>query len=198
MRVALACIALSCSPSPPPPVHNAVPAVPSDAPEVDRAMLAIESGPLPSVHAPLGEFPLPHGHAIPCRDCHWDPDKSQADFTMTANCNSSSACHGGDHEPTLGPTCTTCHPPGKWEASRFDHDQPFPAGGTSPVSSYPLRGKHAQVPCADCHVQYPHDHFQNYYTGAATTCIGCHRDDDRHRGSRGDDCAHCHNESRWR
>jgi hypothetical protein len=69
-----------------------------------------------------------------------------------------------------------------WKTDGFDHDR---------MTDFPLRGAHQSVRCEGCH------------TGTLgqekleTTCIGCHRDDDVHRGQQGTACESCHNERGW-
>jgi hypothetical protein len=64
----------------------------------------------------------------------------------------------------------------------FDHE------GTD----FPLRGAHQDLHCESCH------HSNEPYRKAPVNCIGCHRNDDAHRGSLGTDCHSCHAESAWR
>jgi hypothetical protein len=152
---------LACSAPPQPVLTSRAIATSSEPPR--RA----PSREFPMVHTAAGEFPLPHGKAtIPCSDCHEDSRSNVVTFALTANCNSNSACHEGDHSPSLGANCLVCHPPGRWDAERFDHDRPFPPGAR--VAGYPLTGKHKLVRCEACHPKYPD------FSSAPTTCAGCH------------------------
>jgi len=54
-----------------------------------------------------------------------------------------------------------------------------------------LRGAHARVKCMSCHKSA-------MYKEAPSTCIGCHRKDDRHKGALGETCATCHTERSWK
>lgn len=65
--------------------------------------------------------------------------------------------------------------------SRFDHD----------LTSFPLRDSHREAACADCHEQDATFH------AAATDCVSCHGEDDRHMGRLGSECADCHRETEW-
>jgi hypothetical protein len=53
------------------------------------------------------------------------------------------SCHNDPHRGSLTGECTRCHDAGRWkDAPRFDHAR----------TDYPLTGKHADVPCAKCHL----------------------------------------------
>jgi hypothetical protein len=56
----------------------------------------------------------------------------------------------------------------------------------------PLRGVHARVECDGCHVA------GKRHREAPSKCIGCHADDDPHKGSVGTACDSCHDESTWK
>ncbi len=93
-------------------------------------------------------------------------------------------CHRKDdkHKGSLGDTCSTCHTERDWkEPAKFDHAK----------TVFPLAGKHANVQCKDCHKD-------TMFKEAPTTCVGCHRKDDKHKGTLGDDCAKCHNDRSWK
>jgi hypothetical protein len=93
-------------------------------------------------------------------------------------------CHRKDdkHKGSLGDNCANCHSERDWKGpARFDHAK----------TVFPLLGKHASVACKDCHVDA-------MYKQAPTACIGCHRKDDRHKGTLGDSCEKCHNERDWK
>ena len=55
-----------------------------------------------------------------------------------------------------------------WRDVHFDHDK----------TAYPLRDKHVDVPCVQCH-------FGNRYKGTPQQCASCHTPDDVHHGERG-------------
>jgi hypothetical protein len=60
-------------------------------------------------------------------------------------------------------------------------------------TSFPLDGRHRDVPCASCHQQ-------NVYKGTPTTCFDCHwvrRQDDRFRLQLGTQCERCHKPTQW-
>ena len=124
------------------------------------------------------------GRPFACDDCH---SQSIRTFELKT-CND---CHlsldrlfGEEHTRTFGLGCLNCHDGIDSYGSAFDHDR----------VRFPLLGKHAVVPCADCHA------------GSSTiaalqstpeTCIGCHQADDAHQGRLGPDCATCHTVEDW-
>jgi hypothetical protein len=61
-------------------------------------------------------------------------------------------------------------------------------------TSFPLDGRHRDVPCAACHPQ------QGTYKGTPTRCFDCHwtrRQDDRYRLQLGSQCEQCHRTTAW-
>jgi hypothetical protein len=54
-----------------------------------------------------------------------------------------------------------------------------------------LVGQHAQVACAQCHVN-------GVLKGTPQVCVDCHRKDDVHKGLLGSDCARCHSSADWK
>lgn len=95
-----------------------------------------------------------------------------------------SACHQDPHAGRLGPGCDGCHTTKSFTAiarDRFDHDR----------TRYPLRGRHAAVPCTGCHDFRKPDGKRPPFA----TCIGCHSDP--HGGTatlagKPVDCEACH------
>ena len=93
------------------------------------------------------------------------------------------SCHRKDdkHKPSLGERCESCHSERDWkEISRFDHAK----------ARFALRGRHVQIKCDACHKSAN-------WREAARDCNGCHRNDDKHAGTLGTDCAACHGEDKW-
>ena len=129
-------------------------------------------------HAAKTGFALLGGHAsIECAACH---TKSLTEPKLSRDCFS---CHRKDdtHKGRNGARCADCHSESSWKSVRFDHNK----------TKFPLRGAHAKVLCASCHV----DPVDKAMPGR--TCIDCHRKDDVHKGGQGEACATCHNESSW-
>lgn len=136
---------------------------------------------------------------------HFDPagfDHRQTDFTLTgvhatvacAACHKAGkryreapvqcqACHRRDdvHRGKLGGDCARCHDAAGFQRASFDHAK----------TRFPLRDAHLRVPCSACHRDAG-------YAGAPTQCADCHAADDVHRGSRGSDCASCHQLTSWK
>lgn len=144
-----------------------------------------------SCHAPAGwksvrfnhdadtKFPLLGRHrGATCQSCHTGNllrDKPPG------NCID---CHRSDdrHKGTLGTDCARCHSERDWkEPARFNHAK----------TAFALVGKHAAAACRACH-------RSDLFKEAPKDCIACHRQDDRHRGSLGENCAQCHNEQGWK
>lgn len=114
-----------------------------------------------------------------CDTCHLNAHNA-ADFKSTpTNCG---ACHQKDdtHKGEFGKECGTCHQPAAWKPATFDHN----------LSAFKLEGKHAEVKCADCHIN-------NVFKGTASTCFACHQKDDEHKGKFGQDCGACHKPAGW-
>jgi hypothetical protein len=147
------------------------------------------------VHGSDGTFPLIKKHTkVPCADCHTGRDsKGKTTFTeLSSNCNANGQCHEDSlHEGSLGKKCTVCHVSGTWDALNFDHDKPFPADAKGKVSEYPLKGEHKKNKCEACHGS------ERDFAGTEVTCaaVGCHADDDAHKGRLGNKCEQCHVET---
>jgi hypothetical protein len=129
-------------------------------------------------HAGAG-FTLRGRHAtVECVGCHVGPlDQQKLPQTCVG-------CHKADdaHKGGLGATCGNCHTESGWRETRFDHSK----------TGYPLLGRHLQADCSGCH------RTPNVYQGAAKTCMGCHKSDDRHLGTLGTDCQACHQPQAWK
>jgi hypothetical protein len=131
-------------------------------------------------------FPLKGKHADPkvkCEDCH----KTKIYTDTPLDCFS---CHKKDddekgHRGRFGPKCDNCHVEKDWKTiSKFDHDRD---------TKYPLRGKHKDTKCQDCHTG-----LDVYKDKVSQVCIACHQKDDKHRGVEGNKCEDCHLETDWK
>ncbi|MCC7539139.1 MAG: hypothetical protein IT379_23155 [Deltaproteobacteria bacterium] len=126
-------------------------------------------------HAQAG-WPLTGGHAgLACNRCH---TRGGTFLGASRNCAS---CHRDPHAGRFGGQCGGCHDETAWarvRLDRFDHG----------VTSFPLRGQHANVRCNGCHRGDP----PRWRGVEHATCGSCHADP--HRGRLGGDCANCHTE----
>ena len=128
-------------------------------------------------HADTG-FLLTGAHSqTACVDCHRDNRFAET----PRSCNS---CHSIDdvHLGNKGTACQDCHSTATWQDMGFDH-----FGKTG----FALRDGHSNLACTDCHTR---DDYKDDFTGG---CVDCHRPDDDHQGRNGDDCASCHQATRW-
>jgi hypothetical protein len=134
-------------------------------------------------HSRLG-FPLEGRHlAIGCRACHVSGD-FRAPLPTTC-----AACHTDVHLGQLGARCGRCHDATDW-SSRFDvsaHQR----------TNFPLTGRHAAIPCEECHLAQRDRKF----TRSTVGCFACHQADyartagtafDHARSGFGTDCKSCH------
>lgn len=117
-----------------------------------------------------------------CVSCHKAPL-----FTREKTPTTCIACHRKDdvHKGGLGDKCATCHNEEKWKSAKFDHDKD---------TKFPLSGKHVTTKCDACHKP----ELKAAAEKLATTCIGCHKKDDKHKESFGTKCESCHKEKDWK
>jgi len=135
-------------------------------------------------HARTG-FPLEGRHLLAtCRSCHG----STQDF-KTPVPTSCAACHRDEHAGELGTRCASCHDARDW-TSRFGPD-------AHARTNFPLTGRHAAIPCEECHL----DRRDRGFTRATVDCFTCHQADyartlgtpiDHARAGFGTDCKSCH------
>jgi hypothetical protein len=114
---------------------------------------------------------------VACIDCHKTKDFKGAPLTCIG-------CHKKDdaHKGRFGEKCETCHGAADWKRSFFNHDTD---------TKYPLRFKHRTIKCEACHTGHI------YRDKLETTCISCHKKDDKHKGTLGPKCGDCHDERSW-
>lgn len=122
----------------------------------------------------LTRFPLLGKHAaVTCTQCH--ADKSFAAKGVTCE-----SCHADDHHAgALGTPsrCARCHTVNGWKLWSFDHDI---------ATQFPLTGQHKGLICSACHAKAEDP------AKLQTDCVACHKQDDIHKGSFGDNCGQCH------
>lgn len=125
------------------------------------------------------DFPLHGAHQkVPCNQCH----RSSVHSEVESTCN---ACHAIDdrHQGSMGSDCRSCHNSNSWKESSFNHNTD---------TQFKLRGGHEGISCESCHS------VGSDPTKTETQCISCHRNDDVHFGSNGQDCLQCHNTFSWK
>lgn len=125
------------------------------------------------------DFPLRGAHAeAECQACHKQPAKEVAPPTDCYGCHAEDDAHDGQE----GRDCAACHNERDWkEEVRFDHD----------LTLFPLIGKHRESECKSCHEDAK-------FKDAPEQCVDCHREDDVHAASLGEDCGLCHNPVDWK
>lgn len=161
------------------------------------------------------EVKVAEGEGAPCDACHretgWLPasgfDHSGTGFILEgeharANCKSCHAqgyarapatscnsCHTDPHGQELGQFCQGCHDATSW-ASRYD-------ALAHRMSNFPLSGRHALLPCQECH----RNRRDQGFTRKAVDCQTCHRSAydnamfttvDHLRSGFSEDCKRCH------
>ena len=125
-------------------------------------------------------FTLTGKHAnLACDKCH-NHALALADFAAAPkDCVS---CHkqNDPHAGQFGTDCSACHSSAGWSPAKFDHN----------LAAFKLTGAHANVACAQCHVN-------NVFKGTPTDCYSCHKQRDAHNGQFGTDCSACHTTTKW-
>lgn len=123
------------------------------------------------------DFALLGSHAdLTCIQCH----KGALTDPVPTNC---ADCHQQDdpHAGALG-ECGNCHGEDKWDRDlQFHHD----------LTEFSLLGAHRVTACEQCH------NGLKFADNDAKQCVDCHRDDDVHKTSMGDDCVTCHSPVDW-
>jgi hypothetical protein len=125
-------------------------------------------------------FPLIGRHgATACAGCHG------VNNSIRKPQRTCIACHAKDdtHKGSRGTACNNCHTPKNWQDAKFDHDT---------ETRFPLKGAHEQAACTACHGA------GNSIKKPPMTCIGCHAEDDSHKGRNGPECEKCHNSKDWK
>ncbi len=131
---------------------------------------------------------------VECIECHKMETRSGKEFQHFTglefnNCNS---CHDDAHLDNLGSDCKACHIEESFSSlvglRNFNHSQ----------THFPLKGKHKQVDCAQCHTMnvLPERLFQDRLGTRTNDCISCH--EDAHDNKFGSNCSECHNETSFR
>ncbi len=120
--------------------------------------------------------------AAKCDTCHTAKLYGQ---NLKMDCYS---CHKKDddvkgHKGRYDQKCETCHVEKTWKTLIFNHDRD---------TKYRLLDKHISVKCDSCHKT------NLYKDKVKSSCVACHKSDDKHKGQEGDKCEDCHNEKSWK
>ncbi|MBS2026081.1 MAG: cytochrome C [Deltaproteobacteria bacterium] len=108
---------------------------------------------------------------------------------------SCAGCHADTHTGEFGTRCASCHEETSWRPL-FDVD-------AHRRTNFPLTGRHALMPCQECHL----DRRDRSFTRAALDCAGCHRADydrtgaltiDHAAAGFGTNCRQCHVPWSWK
>jgi hypothetical protein len=126
-------------------------------------------------HHDLARFALVGLHrSVSCEQCHdslvFAPQDSDC-----VNCHKDEDVHKG----SLGDSCSDCHNPVGWDYWEFDHA----------ATGFALTGAHEDLTCESCHAAGA-DKAQTQ-----SSCVSCHRSDDKHHGAFGARCDRCHQTS---
>ena len=123
------------------------------------------------------------GEAFTCSTCH-------AEETFRFAEEGCASCHADyqasfvvAHVEDWGRACAACHD-GRDRFTGFRHD----------TLAFRLTGRHVQQQCTSCHASV---RTVAAFADAPSTCVGCHRQDDEHRGRMGPNCGTCHNTVDW-
>lgn len=141
---------------------------------------------------PVDRFPLSGGHAnLDCATCH------TVGFGPGDTPSTCISCHQDDRaiaddnvsgHPGFVHACQNCHTIDGWK----------PAADGHPRERFPLRGKHAEAACTDCHTK-------GFGRGdTPSECVACHLMDRMQADSTvdghdkvEDNCTSCHNDLNW-
>ena len=125
----------------------------------------------------MSRYPLTGRHLlVECKKCHLT-------FRYKDAKSECIACHEKQdvHKRAFEAKCERCHNTRDWKGWDFDHSK----------TDFDLKGKHQDIRCAECH-------RPNGRTRMDTGCVECHGKDDRHDGSYGPRCEHCHAGEDWK
>jgi len=124
-------------------------------------------------------YPLEGPHKdVACAGCHYGERYKGTDKSCFG-CHEIQDVHAGKYETK----CERCHLLRTWAEISFDHARD---------TKWPLRAAHAPLRCIACHTG------NVYKDRVSTTCVGCHKAADVHKGALGPRCESCHNETSWR
>jgi hypothetical protein len=135
-------------------------------------------------HARTG-FPLDGQHRqAECRGCH-----AESDFKKLVP-RACVACHRDVHAGRLGNRCQNCHDAVAWKEPTFGPE-------AHRRTNFPLDGRHAVLPCEECHG----DRRDRGFSRPTRRCVDCHQADLSRAAAVGfdhsvfgsaDECRQCH------
>lgn len=122
---------------------------------------------------------------LDCAKCHNSKNERGAAsyIGLSTTCKS---CHEDPHEDRFGAKCQKCHDEQSWRVTdlhEFDHG----------LTRFPLKGRHNQVECKDCHGTPPDTKYRPL---SFDSCLSCHKDP--HEGRFSKNCTSCHSETGWK
>jgi hypothetical protein len=124
------------------------------------------------------------GQPFTCTDCHGQ-DLIHFDQAACSDCHRQiDGAFMQAHSTDFSTDCLSCHDGLDTYGARFDHNQ----------VAFALQGKHAAVDCAGCHAGA---RSIADLKAAPAGCSSCHKEDDAHNGTLGEDCAQCHTADDW-
>ncbi len=107
-------------------------------------------------------FPLTGEHAkTRCTSCHGQDYRRRVPATCAA-------CHIDPHAQEFGLMCQSCHDTTVFRGPDFPVD-------AHRRTNFPLTGRHAALPCDECHIEKR----ERGFTRAALDCTACHANDAR-------------------
>ena len=123
---------------------------------------------------------------VACNSCH-PGQRFKNTPVKCAECHSLNDVHLGKQ----GNKCEKCHTSSSWTKILFDHDR---------NTKFPLKGSHKKVRCSGCHKEPVADKEikKKMLAKVKKVCVGCHQNDDTHKGRFGVKCEKCHETSLWR
>lgn len=143
-------------------------------------------------HSERTKFDLGAHKRLKCYDCH---TKQLGESKPNGSCE---VCHAkdnkhGDRFAAFGkpqPKCNVCHPTTGWKPNAFNH---------ASRTQFPLKFKHAEQTCRNCHRGKGPTDFERFAFDPNTQCMSCHAhakvhaDADNPNGKyKNDQCLKCH------
>jgi hypothetical protein len=137
-----------------------------------------------------------HKYEKDCQRCHSDFKQSQQN-ALCVDCHKEVgqdvAAKTGYHgrKPGIANSeCRLCH--SEHQGLQADIVQLNTHGFPHELTDFPLQGLHQAVACQECHKS------GQAFREASGQCVDCHREDDVHKGSQGQQCKDCHSADGWR